>query len=362
MNISGLLRSEKALWLSLVCLVIIFPLEHFISSGMVGNILGFVVVFAVIIYLAINVAHHAEKLAQKYGEPYGTLILTIAAVIVEIVIIVIMMVSAHSPTLARDTIYSAVMLDINGLLGICAFIGGIKYGEQKYNMDSSNSYISMLLVAFLVAMVLPHFIPAKNLIMYENFTVVAFVLLYILFTKIQLKNHKYFFTYNYKKNEKTEHEHIETKKINGLYHATILSVSIVTIGLLSELLALFMGNSIESIGLPMALGAFVVAVISASPELITAIKSASNNNMQTVINIALGASLATLLLTVPSVIIVAEIMHFNIDLALTPLQMTMIGITLVVSIVHFNDGETNILEGFLNFILFIVFFFLIFVE
>ena len=361
MNIDTL-KSEKALWLSLICLALIFPFEHTLARSTIGNAFGFVIIFIVIIFSAINVAHHAEKLAEKYGEPYGTLILTIAAVLVEIVIITIMMTNAHSPTLARDTIYSAVMLDINGLLGICAFIGGIRYGEQKYNMDSSNSYISMLLVAFLVAMVLPHFIPDKNLIMYENFTVVAFILLYALFTKIQLKNHKYFFTYNYHKNEKTEQEHINTQKINGLYHSAILSVSIIIIGLLSELLALFMDNSIESIGLPMALGAFTVAVISASPELITAIKSASNNNMQTVINIALGASLATLLLTVPSVIIVAEIMHFSIDLALTPLQMTMIGITLVVSIVHFNDGETNILEGFLNFILFIVFFFLIFVE
>ncbi len=355
------LKEEKALWLSLICLAVIFPFEHTLFSGTIGNTTGFVIIFAVIIYLAINVAHHAEKLAQKYGEPYGTLILTIAAVLVEIVIIVIMMTNAHSPTLARDTIYSAVMLDINGLLGICAFIGGIKYGEQKYNMDSSNSYISMLLVAFMTAMVLPHFIPDKSLIMYENFTVVIFLMLYVLFTKIQLKNHKYFFTYNYHKNRKTPQEHINTKKINGLYHAIILTLSIVIIGLLSELLALFMGNSIESIGLPIALGAFVVAVISASPELITAIKSASNNNMQTVINIALGASLATLLLTVPSVIIVAEIMNFSIDLALTPLQMTMIGITLVVSIVHFNDGETNILEGFLNFVLFVIFFFLIFV-
>lgn len=359
---TNILTREKALWLSLICLAFIFPFEQTIAHTILGNILGFAAVFVVIIYSAINVAHHAEKLAEKYGEPYGTLILTIAAVLVEIVIIVIMMTNAHSPTLARDTIYSAVMLDINGLLGICAFIGGIKYGEQQYNMDSSNSYISMLLVAFLVAMVLPHFIPEQNLIAYENFTVVAFILLYLLFTKVQLKNHKYFFTYNYKKTAKTKHQHIETKKINGLYHATILSVSIIIIGLLSELLALFMDNSIEYTGLPMALGAFVVAVISASPELITAIKSATNNNMQTVINIALGASLATLLLTVPSVIVVAEIMHFNIDLALTPLQMTMIGITLVVSIVHFNDGETNILEGFLNFILFIVFFFLIFVE
>ena len=110
-----------------------------------GNLIGFGILFAVIIYSAMSVAHHAEMLAEKFGEPYGTLILTMSAVIVEIVIIVIMMSHAQSPELARDTIYAAVMLDINGLLGIAAIIGGIKYGEQPYNVDSSNSYLSMLL-------------------------------------------------------------------------------------------------------------------------------------------------------------------------------------------------------------------------
>jgi Ca2+:H+ antiporter len=352
------LLKEYPLFISIIALAGIMSFEHTLTQTMMGNLIGFIVIFAVIIYSALNVAHHAEVLAHKYGEPYGTLILTVAAVLVEIVIIVIMMSHSHNPTLARDTIYSAVMLDINGLLGLAAIIGGIKYGEQKYNVDSTNSYMSMILVSMGIAMVIPHFIDHEKLTLYFNFTIVMFVILYIIFTRVQLKEHRYFFVYE--EGEDGAH-HEDTSHINGVYHALILVLSIVMIGLLSEVLSVFMENNLKEFGLPLALGAFSVAIISASPELITAVKAAADDNMQTVVNIAIGASLATVLLTIPSVLIVTKFMGMQIDLALTPIQGIMLSLTFLAGIIHFNDGETNVLEGFVHFVLFIVFFFLMFV-
>jgi Ca2+:H+ antiporter len=353
------LLKEYPLFVSVIALAIFIPFEHQIAHTMIGNIVGFLIIFAVIIYSSLNVAHHAEILAHKYGEPYGTLILTISAVLVEILIIVIMMLHAHDSTLARDTIYSAVMLDINGLLGLAAIIGGIKHGEQQYNVDSTNSYMSMIIVSIGIAMVIPHFIDASKMSIYMDFTIVMFVLLYLIFTRIQLKEHRYFFEY---KNGKTEEEHQEEMaNINGAYHAIILALSIVMIGMLSEILAIFMSNNLQALDLPLTLGAFAVALISASPELITAIRASSNNNMQTVVNIAIGASLATVLLTIPAILVVAKITGMEIDLALTPIQGIMLGLTILAGIIHFNDGETNVLEGFVHLVIFIVFFFLMFV-
>ena len=353
------LTKEYPLFVSIIALTIFMPLEHSIAHTLMGNILGFLVIFAVIIYSSLNVAHHAEVLAHKYGEPYGTLILTSSAVIVEILIIVIMMTHSENSTLARDTIYSAVMLDINGLLGIAAIIGGIKHGEQAYNVDSTNSYMSMILVSIGIAMVVPHFIPDEKLDMYMNFTIVMFILLYVIFTRIQLKEHRYFF--EYKNGNETTHSTEDKTKINGLYHALILALSIIFIGLLAEVLAVFMSNNLETLGLPLVLGAFSVALISASPELITAIRAAQNNNMQTVVNIAIGASLATVLLTIPAILIVGKMMGMNIELAITPIQGLMLGLTILAGIIHFSDGETNMLEGFVHLVLFTVFFFLMFV-
>jgi len=355
------LSKEYSLFLAIITFFAISHFEHALTQSTVGNLLGFGILFAVIIYAAMSVAHHAEMLAEKFGEPYGTLILTFSAVVVEIVIIVIMMMHAENPTLARDTIYAAIMLDINGLLRIAAIIGGIKYGEQPYNVDSSNSYLTMLLVAIGIAMVLPHFVGAEHGHVFMLFTVITFVLLYVTFTRIQLKSHKYFFEYS-KEETCDESGHCEVHgDINAGYHVMALVAYIVAIGALAEILSIFMGNTLSTFGLPLAIGAVGVALISASPELIVAVRAALDNRMQTVINIALGASLATILLTIPAVIIASYFMDMNLELAITPLQGIMLGLTLLVSIVNFNDGETNVLEGFLHFILFIVFVFLLFV-
>ena len=353
------LSKEYALFISLITLGVFSQFEHQFAQTNMGNIVGFLILFAVIVYASLAVAHHAEMLAEKFGEPYGTLILTMSAVTVEVMIIAIMMLHSENSVLARDTIYSAIMLDINGLLGVAAIIGGLKFGEQPYNVDSSNSYMSMLLVAIGLAMVLPHLINPAHHTAYMWFIVVVFILLYVVFTKVQLKNHKYFF--EYKGEDTCEATTCSHAGINGLYHTALLAVYILLIGFMSEILAVFMEHNLEHLGLPLALGAVGVALISASPELIVAFRAALKNNMQTVINIALGASLATILLTVPAVIIISSLAGLELDLALTPMQSALLALTLLVSIVNFNDGETNVLEGFLHFILFIVFAFVLFI-
>jgi Ca2+:H+ antiporter len=352
------LAKEYSLWLSLVTFIGISSFEHTLGATTVGNLIGFFILFVVIIYAAMSVAHHAEMLAEKFGEPYGTLILTMSAVVVEIVIIAIMMMHAHNPTLARDTIYSAIMLDINGLLGLAAIIGGLKYGEQPYNVDSSNSYLSMLLVAIGIAMVLPEFIAKEYHMKFMIFNVIVFIMLYAIFTRVQLLSHRYFFEYNASDCDEEECTH---HHINPWYHAIILVLSIVIIGVLAEILSIFMEHTLEVFELPMAIGAVGVAIISAAPELITAVRAALDNRMQTVINIALGASLVTVLLTIPAVIVISYMLGIELNLSLTPIQTMLISLTLLVSIVNFNDGETNILEGSLHFILFVVFCFLLFV-
>jgi len=212
-------------------------------------------------------------------------------------------------------------------------------------------------------MVLPEFIEPVYHQRFMMFNVVVFIVLYTIFTRVQLKSHKYFFEYKAEKKEScikegTCHPHGE---INAWYHAFNLVVSIVVIGVLAEMLSVFMGNTLATFGLPLAIGAVGVAVISAAPELITAVRAAMDNRMQTVINIALGASLATVLLTIPAVIVVSYFLGLELNLSLTPVQTMMISLTLLVSMVNFNDGETNILEGFLHVVLFVVFAFLLFV-
>ncbi|MFZ5659300.1 MAG: calcium:proton antiporter [Pseudomonadota bacterium] len=352
------LSKEKALFLAIVAIALLYPLEHaLLGYGLTGVALSFAAILAVILAAAFSVAHHAELLAHKYGEPYGTLILTGSAVSVEVIMLAILMQSSDNPTLVRDTIYSALMLDINGILGVAAIIGGIKHGEQKYNVDSSNSYIAMILVAVGVSMFIPDFINQDAWRLYSVFTIVVMITMYVVFTRIQTVDHRYFFEYKYGTQRAEGHPPHE---VSGAYHGLMLFLLIAAIGVLAELLSVFLNAGIRQTGLPLTLAAVLVALISASPEILTAIRAAVENRMQTVINIALGASLATVLMTVPVIEAISLITHTDIIMGLTPLQAAMILTTMLVAMINFNDGETNSLEGLVHFVLFLAFAVLIF--
>ncbi|MEO5573946.1 MAG: calcium:proton antiporter [Gammaproteobacteria bacterium] len=355
---------EKALLLAIVVVAIIYPLEHtLLGFGLWGVALTFALIMGVILTAAFSVAHHAEILAHKYGEPYGTLILTGAAVGVEVIILAIMLQDAHNPTLVRDTIYAALMLDINGIIGVAAIIGGIKHGQQKYNVDSSNSYIAMILVAVGVTMVIPDFIELNDVALYSIFNIVVIAALYALFTRIQIVEHRYFFEYTPAMEAARAQNTVmgNHNEVSGRYHIGLLIALIVAIGALAEVLSVFLNEGITQTGLPILLAGVVVALISASPEILTAVRAALDNRMQTVVNIALGASLATVLMTIPVMETISLISDIPLTMGLTPTQGVMILLTMLVAMVNLNNGETNALEGMVHLVLFFTFVMLIFV-
>ncbi len=353
---SSRLKKEALLLLAAATAVVGYMFEHaVIHAGAVAIGLAFVVIVAVIMGAAFRVAHHAEVLAHRLGEPYGTMILTIAAVTVEVVMLAILMADGHSPTLARDTVYSAVMLDMNGIIGIAAIIGGLRHGEQKYNLDASNTYISMLLVALGISMFIPDFIKPEAWQAYSLFTIVTTVVIYAVFLRVQTVEHRYFFQYGTVAAEETGHGHSAVAGSPSSVHAGLLILSIVIIGLLAELLSVLLNEGAALVDIPKALPAVLIALISASPEFLTAIRAAVRDQMQVVINIALGASLATVLLTVPVIETLALIRDQRIEMGLTPLQAAMLLLTILAAMINLHDGESNVLEGAVHFALFAAF-------
>ena len=350
-----LLKDEKLLLLAVAMVCVAFPLEHWLlGSGQATALIGGLVLIAAIVCASMRVAHHAEVLAEKVGDPYGTMILTLSAVLVEVVILAIMMSNEPSPTLVRDTIYSAVMLDINGILGLAALMGGIKHGEQSYNDDSARTYSVMILTAMGVSMVVPEFIPQADWKIYSAFTIGAMVLLYAVFLRMQVGPHSYFFSYSdpEKKGRKREPE---GTPINVKLSIAILGLGVIVIGALAEVMSKALDLGLEGTGAPPVMTAIVVAAISAAPEILTALRAALANRMQSVVNVALGASLSTVILTVPAMEAMALYTGQPFQMAMTPVQTVMVLITLVVCAINLNDGETNAIEGMTHFVLFATF-------
>ncbi|MCQ2003639.1 calcium:proton antiporter [Rhizobium sp. NRK18] len=359
---AGRLKQELAFGIALIAALAAYFLEH---SGthlsQTVNLIAAAVLIAAIVGVSIRVAHHAEAIAAKVGDPYGTMILTLSAVVVEVVILAIMMSAESSPTLARDTIYSAVMLDINGILGLAALLGGLKHGEQAYNDDSGKTYSVMILTAMGISMVVPEFVPQAKWHLYSGFTIVAMLSLYALFLRMQVDQHSYFFSYHYPRNTRkaeaaavaAEGDHDEDAPMS--VSIAFLIAGVCVIGLLAELMSGFMTEGLKGTGTPPAVAAIIVAGISAAPEILTALRAALANRMQSVINIALGASLSTVILTVPVMEALALFQGEPIVMAMTSTQTVMVTITLIASAINLSDGETNAIEGMTHFVLFATF-------
>ncbi|MDZ4201481.1 MAG: calcium:proton antiporter [Gallionella sp.] len=346
------LRSEFPLALAFLTLALGFALEHSaVESGgvMLWGLL--LVILSAIIGVAFRIAHHAEVLAIRFGEPYGTMILTLAAVSVEVVILVVLLQGAPNPTLARDTVFAAIMFDINGILGLAAIVGGLKHGSSKYNLDSANSFIAMLLVAIGIGMFIPDFVPEAQWQIYSVFSVCVMVVMYMAFLRLQTVEHRTFFEYT---GNVEEEAHDEAHSPNW-QHVAIMLGAIVLVGLLSEVLSVLLDAGLEGSSLPKSIPAVLVALISASPEILTALRAAQNNRMQTTVNIALGASLATVLLTLPVIEAIALFNGERVDMALTPVQGGMLLLTFLTVMNNLHDGETNAIEGISHFALFAAF-------
>lgn len=350
------LREETFLLLAVVAALVAMPYEHeLLSHGQGVALIGGIVLVLFIVSASMRVAHHAELLAQKVGDPYGTMILTLSAVLVEVVILAIMMRNEPSPTLVRDTIYSAVMLDINGILGLAALMGGLKHGEQSYNDDSARTYSAMILTAMGVSMVVPEFIPEADWKIYSAFTIGAMVVLYTLFLRMQVGPHSYFFSYSYPQKKRKKQATEQEQPISLVRSVGTLVFGVVVIGALAEVMSKTIDLGLQGTGAPPVMAAILVAAISAAPEILTALRAALANRMQSVVNIAMGASLSTVILTVPVMEAMALYSGQPFQMAMTPVQTVMVFITLLVSAINLNDGETNAIEGMTHFVLFSTF-------
>ena len=346
------LRSEFPIVIALIILALGFTLEHAAveqgSAALWGLLL---VILAAIIAVAFRIAHHAEVLAMRFGEPYGTLILTLAAVSVEVVILIVLLQGNPNPTLARDTVFAAVMFDINGILGLAAIVGGLKHGSAKYNVDSANSFIAMLLVAIGIGMFIPDFVPESQWQIYSVFSVGVMAIMYLAFLRLQTVEHRRFFEYT----DITDEEAHDLAHSPNALHVGVMLGAIVLVGLLSEVLSVLLDAGLSGSGLPKSIPAVLVALISASPEILTALRAAQKDRMQTTVNIALGASLATVLLTLPVIETIALLSGERIEMALTPVQAGMLLLTFLAVMNNLHDGETNAIEGISHFALFAAF-------
>ncbi|MFM8763941.1 MAG: calcium:proton antiporter [Spartobacteria bacterium] len=365
----GVIKSELALWVGIFA-VLVFYTSGPALLGSDGNpwsaAASFVAIFGIMLWLSFGVVHHAECLAVKLGEPYGTLILTLSVISIEVVMICALMLNgSENPTLARDTMFSVLMIVLNGMLGLTLLLGGLRHHRQVFNLEGARSYLIVLLCLSFLALVLPTFSRTGGVgsasLMVFGFVALASIGLYGIFLFLQSTRHRDFFEHPAEEGESSgDHAHGPLEARSTAYHAVFLILSLLPIVLLSKKIAVLLEFGISALQAPQALAGFVVALLVLAPEGLAACKAALQNTLQRSVNIVLGSALATIGLTVPAALAISAITSKHIILGLGPVELVLLIATFFSSVLVFAGNRTNMLAGAVHLVLFAAYAVLIF--
>ena len=364
-NFGAFVRAEYPFFIGLGMVAIFLALgsgrlEEVAHPGALIAIL--IVLLAAVLRSAIAAVHHADYLAIKCGEPYGTLILTLSVISIEVMMIsAAMLHGANNPTLARDTMFGVVMIALNGLVGFSLLLGGLRHREQDYNLQGAGAYLNTIMALVVLGLVLPNFTTSLSgprfTTVQEIFLITVTVILYGIFLFIQTGRHRSYF----KDTDPDPHDHHSPTGLRSTgFHAVMLSLYLIIVIVLAEKFAIPLDNCIEHFGVPQAFGGAVIAGLVLTPEALAAIKAATRNRLQRSVNILHGSVLASIGLTIPSVLIIGLITNHPVVLGIQGGNLPLLVLTLGVSMVTFGSGKTNILQGCIHLLLFAVFLLLIF--
>jgi Ca2+:H+ antiporter len=314
----------------------------------------------------IAAVHHAEVVAHRVGEPFGTLVLAVSVTVIEASLILSLMLAkpGGATALARDTIYAAIMIICNGVVGICILVGAIAHREQTFRVEGASAGLAALISMAALVLVLPDFTIASGVGTYNNpqlvFAAVTSAALWAVYVFIQTVRHRDYFLPRDDKSDPTAHAQPPTNKEAWMSFGLLVLSLVVVVGL-AKVLSPSIERAVAAMGAPKAVMGIVIAMLVLLPETSAAIRAAHANRLQTSMNLAIGSALASIGLTIPVVAIAAIALQIPLVLGLEPTDLVMLALTLLVSAVTLGSGRTHVMQGAVHLVIFATFLFLAFV-
>lgn len=328
------------------------------STGVFGQVL----VTLLLIGAIMSAVHHSELISEKIGEPFGTIILAVSITLIEVSLIISLMLAGgdNAVVLARDTVFSAVMILLTVIIGLCILAGTYKHFEQTFDMKSVNTALVSLVSILVLTLILPNFTTSGGIGGFSfpqlMFVSAACLIIYGVFIYVQTIRHRNFFISNNGASTNKKHEMSSQDLVMRLI---FLVVSLVIVVLLAKTVSPTIEAMIIDAELPHSLLGVVIAVVILLPEGIAALRAALNDDIQTSLNLSFGSALAAIGLTIPSVAIVSVMFDIDIVLGLESKSMLLLGLTIFTVMLSLSKGRTNILYGVILIILFLTYVFTI---
>ena len=331
-----------------------------------GCILGWLLL--VIVLSAFAVLRHAELLAARLGEPLGTVILTLSVTGIEVMMIAAFMYTGSgNAALARDAMFAVVMIVLNGMVGLSLLLGGLRYHEQTYNLQGANAFLAVIVPLAVLGLVMPNYTissPGPTYSMHQSmFLIIMSLGLYGVFLAIQnLRHRDYFVAPRSQGTRKAALLHLREPSSGApvWFHTILLIAYLLPLVVLSEHVATPIDYTLHVWHAPPALGGVLVAVLVLAPESLGAVRAALANQLQRSVNILLGSVLASISLTIPTVLAIGFFTETTIILGLDAVDTILLVLTFLISMLTFAVRRTNVLLGAVHLLLFLAYLMLIF--
>jgi Ca2+:H+ antiporter len=312
-----------------------------------------VVVAFVLIGAVLAAVHHAEVVAHRVGEPYGSLVLAVAVTIIEVALIVTLMISGGDDTasLARDTVFAAVMITCNGIVGLSLLLGALRHGVVSFNAEGTGAALATVTTLAVLSMVLPTFTKAESGPQFSPsqlaFAAVASLGLYAAFVLTQTVRHRDFFLPVAADGEVLEEdEHAEPPTARAaLTSLGLLLIALVAVVGLAKVESPAIEDAVAAVGFPQSFVGVVIALLVLLPETLAAAKAAQRNRLQTSLNLAFGSAMASIGLTIPAIALAMIWLEGPLILGLGATQMVLLAVTVVVAVLTVVPGRATRLQG-----------------
>lgn len=309
--------------------------------------------------------HHAEVIAHKTGEPYGTLVLSISVTIIEVSLIISMMLTGHEGAefIARDAVFATVMIVINGVIGLCIFMGGLTHHEMTFRNEGTNSALAVLTALATFILVMPNVTmstPGPDFTKSQlAFAGIASFALYIAFLFFQTVSHRDYYLPKTEDKKTDSNAHaLKPSNLKTAVSAVLLILSLITVVGLAELLSPAIERGVAAAGAPKTIVGIAIALLVLLPEGFAAVRAAKANRLQSSLNLALGSALASIGLTIPTVAAIAIFFNLPLSLGISDLNMTLMYLSFFIGALTLAIGRTTLLQGIVHIIIFLEYLFL----
>ncbi|MFM9443928.1 calcium:proton antiporter [Streptomyces acidiscabies] len=352
------LRALTARWTTAIPVLAVVLLVFTWGRDLPGAVVALVTL--VLAGAVLAAVHHAEVIAHRVGEPFGSLVLAVAVTIIEVALIVTLMVDGgdKSSTLARDTVFAAVMITCNGILGVCLLVASLRHGTAVFNPEGTGAALATVATLAVLSLVLPTFTTSKPGPEFSTvqltFAALSSLVLYGLFVATQTVRHRdYFLPVTHDGDVLDADDHADLPSLRTTYVSLgLLGLALIGVVGLAKGVSPTIESGVESAGLHHAVVGVVIALLVLLPETIAALRAARRDRVQTSLNLALGSAMASIGLTIPAVALASVWLSGPLVLGLGSTHMVLLALTVVVGSLTVVPGRATPLQGGVHLVLF----------